>query len=108
MLHPENALLMGEIELLNKQLRDVDHQVEFAARNISLENRPSIIGIQRWKKAWMLSFGAENIDGTKVSYVSGIPKVFDLFLTEEQMQFVVREYNAKGCDEPFICDNLKD
>ena len=94
---------------IQEQIIDaLDRPREFAATNISLKNNRAIIGLQRWKKDWMLSFGAQHIDGTKVSCVSGIPKVFDLFLTDEQMQFIVREYNIKGCDQPFVLDELKD
>ena len=44
----------------------------------------------------MLSFFPTDIKGNRLQYQSGIDKVYDLFLTEEQVKGIVREYNERN------------
>jgi len=81
---------------------------EFAAEKLLVETRKSVFGIQRWNKDVMISFFPVNFEGERLNYDSGINKVYDLFLTTEQMEFLIREYNNQTADEFSVVDKLKD
>jgi len=66
--------------------------IEFAAEKLSVATQKSIIGLQRWKSDVMISFFPVNFEGERLKHDSGIDKVYDLFLTEEQMRCLIREY----------------
>ena len=81
---------------------------EFAAQKLSVATEKSIVGLQRWGKDVMVSFFPVNFEGERLNYDSGINKVYDLFLTTEQMESLIREYNNQTADEFSVVDNLKD
>lgn len=75
-----------------KLIREIDSISEFGAEGFQITTHP-VIGLQRWvDKQYMLSFFPTAIKGERLKYQSGIDKVYDLFLTEEQVEAIVREY----------------
>lgn len=70
-----------------------NNPTEFAAEKLSVATQKSIYGLQRWKNHdVMISFFPVNFEGQVLEYDSGIKKVYDLFLTGEQMRCLIREY----------------
>lgn len=91
-LQQENAQLKYELELARKTIRELDSTSEFGAENLHITTHP-VIGLQRWDdKQYMLSFFPTNVKGEEFEYLSGIGKVYDLLLTEEQVESIVRAY----------------
>lgn len=75
-----------------KLIREIDSISEFGAEGFQVTTHP-VIGLQRWvDKQYMLSFFPTTINGNRLQYQGGIDKVYDLFLTEEQVEAIVREY----------------
>lgn len=96
MLQQENAQLKYELELARKTTREIDSISEFGADGFQVTADP-VIGLQRWAdKQYMLSFFPTNIKNNRLQYQSKIDKVYDLFLTEEQVRSIVREYNKRN------------
>ena len=79
---------------------------EFAADKLSLSTVKSTIGLSRWNKDAMISFFPMDIQGNRLKYESGIDIVCDLFLSREQMEKLIRDWNEQSVDEPFIVDKL--
>lgn len=75
----------------------IDQISEFGAENLSVTTHP-VVGLQRWAdKQYMVSFCPTDIKGERFKYQeSGIGKVYDLFLTEEQVEVIVGEYNKRN------------
>ncbi|MBV6512545.1 MAG: hypothetical protein FMNOHCHN_02053 [Ignavibacteriaceae bacterium] len=74
------------------KLLEIDSISEFGAEKFQITAEP-VIGLQRWTdKQYMLSFFPTDIEGNRLQYQSGIDKVYDLFLTEEQVESIVREF----------------
>ena len=74
---------------------------EFAADKLSLTTVKSTIGLSHWGKDVMISFFPLDVKGNRLKYESGIDIVYDLFLTEDQMESIVREYNNQRTYDPF-------
>lgn len=97
----KNVDFRGESIRLKNKLTKVDSISEFGAEALSVTSHP-VIGLQRWTdKQFMLSFFPTKINGERLQYQSKIDKVYDLFLTEEQMESIVREYNNQRTYDPF-------
>lgn len=91
-LQQQIAQLKLELELARKTIRELDSTSEFGAKNLYVETHP-VIGLQRWAdKQYMLSFFPTNVKGEEFEYLSGIGKVYDLFLTEEQVESIIQAY----------------
>lgn len=77
-------------------IREIDQISEFGAEYLSVTTHP-VIGLQRWAdKQYMVSFFPTDIEGKHFQYQSGIDKVYDLFLTEEQVKVIVEEYDKRN------------
>lgn len=77
-------------------IREIDQISEFGADGLNITTHP-VIGLQRWAdKQYMVSFFPTDIKGKRFQYQSGIDKVYDLFLTEEQVEVIVEEYNKRN------------
>jgi hypothetical protein len=95
MLQQENAQLKYKLELARKTTREIDSISEFGADGFSVTTHP-VFGLQRWTdKQYMLSFFPTDIKGDRLQYQSEIDKVYDLLLTEEQIEVIVEEYNRR-------------
>lgn len=79
---------------------------EFAADKLSLSTVKSTVGLTRWNKDAMISFFPVDIHGNRLKYESGIDIVYDLFLTREQMESLIRDWNEQSADQPFVADKL--
>lgn len=96
MLQQENVQLKFELELARRKIREIDSISEFGADGFQVTADP-VIGLQRWAdKQYMLSFFPTDIKGNRLQNQSKIDKVYDLFLTEEQVEVIVREYFKKN------------
>ncbi len=73
-----------------------NNPTEFAAEKLSVATEKSILGLQRWEKDFMVSFFPVNFEGERLKYDSGIDKVYDLFLTREQVEIILQAYNDKN------------
>lgn len=79
-----------------KRIREIDSISEFGADGFQITTHP-VIGLQRWAdKQYMVSFFPTDIKGNRLQYQSGIDKVYDLFLTDEQVEVIVAEYNRRN------------
>lgn len=77
-------------------IREIDQISEFGAEYLSVTTHP-VIGLQRWAdKQYMVSFFPTDIKGNRFQYQSGIDKVYDFFLTEEQVKVIVEEYDKRN------------
>lgn len=95
-LRKENQRLVEKYDNLAKEFIGLDRISEFGAEGFSITTHP-VIGLQRWAdKQYMLSFFPTDIEGTHFQYISKIDKVYDLFLTEEQVEVIVEEYNKRN------------
>lgn len=83
-----------------------DMTTEFAADKLSLSTVKSTVGLTRWNKDAMISFFPVDIHGNRLKYESGIDIVYDLFLTKEQMESLIRDWNEQSADQPFVADKL--
>jgi hypothetical protein len=82
---------------------------EFAAQKLVIDTLPSIMGLQAWSNHnVMISFFPINFKGETLKNEFGNDKVYDLFLTTEQMEYLIREYNKQTADEFSVLDKLKD
>lgn len=79
---------------------------EFAADKLSLSTVKSTIGLSRWNKDAMISFFPLDTNGGRLKYESEIDIVYDLFLTREQMESLIRDWNEQSADEHFVLDSL--
>lgn len=83
-------------DILRRKIHKIDSISEFGAEGFSITTHP-IIGLQHWAdKRYMLSFFPTDIKGKRFQYQSGTDKVYDLFLTEEQVEVIVKEYNKRN------------
>lgn len=82
---------------MNETLQQIDQISEFGAENLSVTTH-QVLGLQRWAdKQYMVSFCPTDIKGERFQYQeSGIGKVYDLLLTEEQVEVIVGEYNKRN------------
>lgn len=70
-----------------------NNPTEFAAQKLSVETRPSIMGLQAWNNHdVMISFFPVDYEGRTLKHDSGIDKVYDLFLTHDQMRQLINSY----------------
>lgn len=69
---------------------------EFAADKLTVSTTKSTIGLTRWEKDYMISFFPVSFRGHRLIDESGINVVYDLFLTNEQVEAIVDEYNKKN------------
>lgn len=96
MLQQENAQLKYELELARKTTLEIDSISEFGADGFHITTHP-VFGLQRWAdKQYMLSFFPTDIKGNRLQFQSKIDKVYDLLLTEEQVEAIVEEYNKRN------------
>lgn len=94
-LRKENQRLAEKYNNLIKEFIKIDRISEFGADGLDITTHP-VIGLQRWAdKQYMVSFFPTDIKGKRFQYQSGIDKVYDLFLTEKQVEVIVKEYNKK-------------
>lgn len=70
-----------------------DMTTEFAADKLTVSTTQSTIGLTRWEKDCMISFFPLDVKGNRLKYESGIDIVYDLFLTDEQVELIVHKYN---------------
>lgn len=95
-LRKENQRLAEKYDNLAKEFISLDRISEFGAEGFSITTHP-VIGLQRWAdKQYMISFFPTDIKGNRLQYQNGIDKVYDLFLTEEQVEVIVEEYNKRN------------
>ncbi len=88
--------LLQERDTLRRKVREIDSINEFGADGFQVTADP-VIGLQRWAdKQYMLSFFPTDIKNNRLQYQSEIDKVYDLFLTEEQVEAIVREHFKKN------------
>ncbi len=96
MLQQENVQLKFELELARRKIREIDSISDFGADGFHITTHP-VFGLQRWAdKQYMLSFFPTDINDNRLQYQSKIDKVYDLFLTEEQVEVIVEEYNRRN------------
>jgi len=82
---------------LETKIKEIDSTSEFGAEKLSISSDRSIFGLERWTdKQYMLSFFPTDINGNRLQYQSKIDKVYDLFLTEEQVEAIIEEYNRRN------------
>jgi len=85
----------GAENVLRRKISEIDRISEFGADGFQITTHP-VIGLQRWDdKQYMLSFFPTDIKGNRFQYQSHIDKVYDLFLTDEQVESIVEEYNKR-------------
>lgn len=85
-----------EEDILRRQILEIDSISEFGADGFSVTTHP-VIGLQRWAdKQYMLSFFPTDIKNNRLQFQSKIDKVYDLLLTEEQVEAIVEEYNRRN------------
>lgn len=95
-LRKENQRLAEKYNTLVKEFISLDRISDFGAEGFSASTEKGTIGLQRWAdKQYMLSFFPTDIKGNRFQYMSKIDKVYDLFLTEEQVEVIVGEYNKR-------------
>lgn len=95
-LRKENQRLTEKCNHLTKELLNIDRISEFGAEYLKITTEPTI-GLKRWAdKQYMVSFFPTDIKGNRLQFQSGIDKVYDLFLTEEQVEAIVEEYNRRN------------
>ena len=95
-LRKENQRLAEKYDNLAKEFISLDRISEFGAEGFSITTHP-VIGLQRWAdKQYMVSFFPTDIKGNRLQYQSGIDKIYDLFLTEEQVEVIIEEYNKRN------------
>lgn len=83
-------------DILRRKVLEIDSITEFGADGIHITTHP-VIGLQRWEdKQYMVSFFPTDIKGNRLQNQSKIDKVYDLFLTEEQVEVIVKEYNRRN------------
>ena len=87
-----------EEDILRRKIREIDSISDFGADGFHITTHP-VIGLQRWAdKQYMLSFFPTDINGNRLQNQSKIDKVYDLFLTGEQVEVIVEEYNRRKKD----------
>ncbi len=96
-LRKENQRLAEKYNTLVKEFISLDRISDFGAESFTVSTQKGTLGLKRWAdKQYMLSFFPTDIEGNRFQYMSKINKVYDLFLTEEQVKAVVEEHNKRN------------